>query len=118
MERQKAFGHSTKVSSSVWSTCQSKLGCLKGMEEAVILSVSGVAVVIFNREAIIWHNKATEDAVCPPGKCSQVTDIIQQRKAQQTNLDCSKQQCLEKSVLNYRTLILSQSPQFDELKTK
>lgn len=56
----KVLEHKTEVSSSVWAKSQIRLRCLGGLDEAVLLSVSEVSEVIFNRELIIWHNGATE----------------------------------------------------------
>lgn len=57
--------HETEVSSYVWARSLIGLRCLEGLDEAVLLSVSEVNEVIFNRELIIRHNGATEQAAVP-----------------------------------------------------
>lgn len=58
--RQKVIRHRTEVSSSVWAKYQIKPMCLEGMDQAILLSLSRVKEVIFNREVIIRHNEGTE----------------------------------------------------------
>lgn len=61
----KRLNHKTEVSSSVWAERQIRLRCLEGLDEAVLLTVSEVNEVIFNREVIICHNGATEQTAAP-----------------------------------------------------
>lgn len=74
----KVFEHNTEVSSSVWAKGQIGLRCLEGLDGAVLLSVSEVKEVILNRELIIWHNGATEQAAVPLDQISPNTDVMQQ----------------------------------------
>lgn len=55
------------------------VGCLEGLENAVLLSVSKVTWVTFNREVIIRYKEATVEKIQPPAKCSPVSGIIQER---------------------------------------
>lgn len=84
----KVLEHKTEVSSSVWAKRQSRLRCLEGLDEAVLLSVSKVNEVIFNRELIIWHNGATDQAGVPLDQISPNTDVTQQTvKKKKTRAD-------------------------------
>lgn len=55
------------------------VGCLEGLEKAVLLSVSKVTRVTFNREVIICYNEATVENIQPPAKCSLVSGAIQEK---------------------------------------
>lgn len=74
----KVFELNIEVSSSVWAKGQIGLRCLEGLDGAVLLSVSEVKEVILNRELIIWHNGATEQAAVPLDQISPNTDVMQQ----------------------------------------
>lgn len=79
--------HKTEVSSHVWDRSQIGLRCLEGLDEAVLLSVSEVNEVIFNRELIIRHNGATERAAIPLDQISPKTDVMQHTKKEKKNLN-------------------------------
>lgn len=64
-KRCEGIKHTTEVSSSVWANSPLRLRRLQGLDEVVLLSVSEVNEVIFNRGLIIWHNGATERAAAP-----------------------------------------------------
>lgn len=66
----------------MWAKCQIRLRCLEGLDEAVLLSVSEVNEVIFNRELIIWDNGATEQAAAPLDQILPITGVMQQTKEQ------------------------------------
>lgn len=66
----------------MWAKRQIRLRCLEGLDEAVLLSVSEVNEVIFNRELIIWHNGATEQAAAPLDQILPITGVMQQTKEQ------------------------------------
>lgn len=65
-----------EVRSSVWAKCQISPRCLEGLDTAVLLSVSGVNEVIFNRELIIRHNEATEEASLPPTPWTRIHPML------------------------------------------
>lgn len=44
----------------MWAKYQIRPKCLKGLDQAILLSLCRVKKVLFNREVIIWHNEATE----------------------------------------------------------
>lgn len=77
----KVLEHKTEVCSSVWARSQNGLRCLEGLDEAVLLSVPEVNEVIFNRELIIGHNGATEQAAVPLDQISPNTDVMQKKKS-------------------------------------
>lgn len=81
----KVFEHKSEVSNSVWAKGQIGLRCLEGLDGAVLLSVSEVKEVILNRELIIWHNGATEQAAVPLDQISPNTDVMQQTEKKKKN---------------------------------
>lgn len=89
----KVLKHKTEVSSSVWAKRQIGLRCLEGLDEAVLLSVSQVNEVIFNRELIIWHNGTTEQAAAPLDQILPITGVMQQTKEQKIDLQQISQCC-------------------------
>lgn len=100
----KVLKHKTEVSSSVWAKCQIGLRCLEGLDEAVLLSVSQVNEVIFNRELIIWHNGTTEQAAAPLDQILPITGVMQQTKEQKIDLQQISKCCkdVETCIKNNR----------------
>lgn len=69
----------------MWAKGQIGLRCLEGLDGAVLLSVSEVKEVILNRELIIWHNGATEQAAVLLDQISPNTDVMQQTEQKKKN---------------------------------